>query len=140
MHSPNPQFRPFLRSESGSTIVEFALVLPVALLLLFGMVQCSIALFDFCSATFACRVAARYASLHSASSVVPATAGSIESTARKFLWGTPGTVSVSSSWAPSNVVGGMVTVTIREDLPLSIPFSSISSFTVGSTTQRVIQH
>lgn len=130
--------RPELRDEEGSALVEFALVLPVALLFLFGNVQCALALFSFGNATYACRVAARYASLHSVDSLAPATAVTIDSSARALLWTTPVNVSVQSTWTPSNSVGSTVTVSVRETLPFAIPFTSIAQFTVGSTTQRTI--
>ncbi len=130
--------RPRLHDEDGSTLVEFALVLPIALLVLFGALQCALALFSFENATFACRVAARYASLHSVSSQAPATAATVESAARSFLWVAPANASVQTTWAGSNVVGATVTVSVRETLPFAIPFTSLQQFTVGSKTQRVI--
>lgn len=129
---------PDLRQEDGSTLVEFALVLPIALLLLFGALQCSLALFSYCNATYACSVAARYASLHSTASLVPATAATVESATRALLWTAPANASVQTAWTPANSVGGTVTVTVRETLPFAIPFTSLHQFSVGSTTQRII--
>lgn len=142
-HPPKPDVAGTVRrlslcSEQGSTLVEFALVLPIALMVLFGALQCALALFSFCNATYACSVAVRYASLHSMASPVPATTNSVESAARALLWVAPADASVNTVWSPGNTVGGTVSVSVRETLPFAIPFTSLKSFSVGSTTQRLI--
>ena len=68
-----------LSSERGGTIVEMAIVLPVFLIMLVGIMQCSILLFNYCNAVYSVRAASRYASLHSGSSGNPATAAAVNS-------------------------------------------------------------
>lgn len=68
-----------LRGEHGNTLVEMAAVLPIFFALLIGIIQCSLFLYNYCNAVYAVRVACRYASLHSASSVNPVTTAEIDS-------------------------------------------------------------
>jgi Flp pilus assembly protein TadG len=48
-----------LRKDRGATIIEFALVLPIFLLLIFGMIELSVALYDKAMITNASREGAR---------------------------------------------------------------------------------
>lgn len=129
----------FRREDHGSTLIEFAMTLPIFLLLIFGAFQCSLALFDYCNVTYAARVSARYASLHSADSLMPATSASVQSVATSFLLTTlESNAVVIAAWTPSNTVGSTVQVTVQTTLPLAIPFTSIQQFRIGSTSTRTI--
>jgi Flp pilus assembly protein TadG len=55
--------RPHLRSEHGQTAVEFALVAPILIALLLGIVQAGIAFHNYLSVTDAARAVARKAIL-----------------------------------------------------------------------------
>lgn len=55
--------RPHLRSEHGQTAVEFALVVPILIALLLGIVQAGIAFHNYLSVTDAARAVARKAIL-----------------------------------------------------------------------------
>lgn len=59
--------------DSGQTLVEFALVLPLFLLVLFGIIVLGIGVFYQQQLTNAAREAARFASIHSASAACPVT-------------------------------------------------------------------
>ena len=52
---------PSIRSEHGQAAVEFALVVPVLILLLLGILQCGIAFHDYLAVTDAARAAERQA-------------------------------------------------------------------------------
>jgi Flp pilus assembly protein TadG len=52
------------RRENGQTFVEFAIVLPILALLLFGIVQFGVAFHDYISLTDAARVGARAAAVN----------------------------------------------------------------------------
>lgn len=60
------------QSDAGSSIVEFAFVAPVFLILLFGIVDFGRALFDYDLVANAARLGARYAIVHGATCNNPA--------------------------------------------------------------------
>jgi len=114
-------------SQRGSVLVETALVLPMFFALLFGTMEIAIMLCEYCSANFACREAARYASVHSTTSENPATTAGIQAIVTENLiqfnsstptitvcYGTP-TPCASASNAVGNMVG--VGVSWSESVP-----------------------
>jgi Flp pilus assembly protein TadG len=116
-----------------------AVLLPVFFLLLFGLFNFSIILFGYCNAGFAARLGARYASLHSSTSLAPCTSSAITSIVTPYLWaGTQNQVTVATIWAPGNTVGSTVSVSVTIVYPTAIPFFSITRVTVGSTAQRTV--
>jgi len=120
-------------------LLETALVLPVFFLLLFGLFYFSIALFGFCNATYASRAAARYASLHSSTSLSPCTTASVQSVVAPYLAVTPAATStVTTVWTASNTIGSTVSVSVTLVYSVGIPFSKLNAITVGSTAQRTI--
>jgi len=126
--------------ELGSTVLETALVLPPFFMLLFGLFNFSIVLFGYCNATFSSRAAARYASLHSSTSLSPCTTASVTAVITPYLAVTPGAAAtVTPAWPSGNTVGNTVTVTVKLVYSVGIPFSSLKTVTVGSTAQRTIQ-
>jgi hypothetical protein len=71
--------RRLMQGKSGQAVVETALLLPVFFLLFVGTIQYAITLFTYCNATYACRNAARYASVRSTSSISPASVAQVKS-------------------------------------------------------------
>ena len=125
--------------EHGATSIEMAVVLPVFFLLLFGLFSLSIVFFGYGNAVFAARVGARYASLHSATSLSPCTPTVIQNLVTPYLWAAPaGGVTVSTTWNPTNTVGTTVSVSVRIVYPLGTSILSAGQVTVGSTAKRVI--
>ncbi len=126
-------------NESGSTLVELALVLPVFLLTLFGFFASVIALCGYCNASYACRAGVRYASLHSATSLAPASAATVQAIVAPYLWADPiGGVRVTTLWSPGVAVGGTVRVSVKLIYPVRIPFSQWKEITMGSSAVRTI--
>jgi Flp pilus assembly protein TadG len=127
------------RSSFGSAVLEVSIVLPVFFLLLFGLMYFSIALFGYCNATYSSRAAVRYASLHSSTSLSPCTAASVQSVVTPYLAATPLAAStITTTWSPSNTVGGTVTVSTTLVFSVGIPFSGLNAITVGSSARRPI--
>ncbi len=125
--------------ELGATAIETALVLPTFFLLLFGIFNFAIVLFGYCNATYASRAAARYASLHSSTSLAPSTTASVQSVVTPFVLATQaGATTVTTVWTPSNTVGSTVTVSVTIAYTLGIPFSTLRNVSVGSSMQRTI--
>jgi Flp pilus assembly protein TadG len=128
-----------LKGGSGQALIEMALVLPAFFLLLFGLFTFSIILFGYVNATFACQLGARYASLHSSTSIAPCSSSSITTLVTPYLWAAAqNQVTVATNWSPGNTVGSTVSVSVTIVYPIGIPFFSQSQITAGSTAQRTI--
>jgi Flp pilus assembly protein TadG len=133
-------------SESGAAMIEMAIALPIYLLIVFGLFECSIVLSTYCSATYACRDGARYASLHSASSLSPASVSQISAMVQSelFLRATMApTVNVtytnpSTGATATNAVGNMVLVSASWGQTLTIPFLSSQNFTIATQAYQVV--
>jgi Flp pilus assembly protein TadG len=132
-HTPHSRFR---RNE-GQTLVEFALVLPILCLLLFGVIQFGVVFNNYIDLTDAVRAGARKAAVSRqtldpsgptgvATQAVVSSAGDITIDPTK--------VSVTSTWQPGDPV------TVQASYPYSI---SLLGFVVASgnltskTTERV---
>ncbi|MEA4831297.1 MAG: TadE/TadG family type IV pilus assembly protein [Oscillospiraceae bacterium] len=97
-----------LKTESGQSVVEFALMLPIFLLLVFGIIEFGILFNMKLSVTNCAREGARYAALHSEESSLEST---IESRVRRLA--VFGDIDVAVSFSnPSNHKSGDVTVTV----------------------------
>jgi Flp pilus assembly protein TadG len=134
-----------LPERSGSSSIETAIALPIFFSVVFGCAQYAIVLMTYCDATYACRLASRYASMHSTSSLAPDTVTQIKGlvTSRLFIGSaiTP-TVSVTyytMSLSPgANVVGNVVAVSVTWNQTVKVPFLPPSSFSVGTQNYKVI--
>jgi Flp pilus assembly protein TadG len=96
-----------IRDERGQTMAEFAIVLPILIVLLFGIVQFGILFNNYVTLTDAVRAGARAAAVsRQASDPSGAATAAVRSSARDLTPGSLG-VSISSAWTP----GAPVTVT-----------------------------
>jgi Flp pilus assembly protein TadG len=129
----------FRRNHSGQAVIELAVALPAFFLLLFGLFNFAIVLYGYGNATFASRLGARFASLHSSSSTAPCSSASITSLVTPYLFTVAqDQVTVATNWPSGNTVGNPVTVSISVVYPIGIPYFSLSQITIGSTAQRTI--
>jgi Flp pilus assembly protein TadG len=94
-----------LAGDEGSSLIELAVVLPVVMLLVLGLIDVCLILFGMGTANFAGRSALRYASMHSNTSYSPATQAQlsniVKATAAAALPRRPvrGTTSDSACWS-----------------------------------------
>ncbi len=120
-----------LLDERGTSLVETALVLPVVLFLTFGFINLCLILLGIGNANYACRVAVRYASLHSVSSYSPATQAQLTSIVKPFILPYPSNTytvtenydsggGLTSATGPGNNVGLGVVLTIAISYPVTI--------------------
>lgn len=125
-----------LRDDAGTSLIEMAFVLPVFFLMMFGFINFALMMFGMGNLTFADRAAIRYASMHSATSQVPATAASVNSIANAYTYRYPSNVTATTLTygGSGNVVGGTVTVTIQATYTLKIPYFRSTLMPVLSTT------
>ncbi len=149
--------------ESGSSLVEFALAVPILFSLLIGLVDMSLAVYSTHYVSEAAREAARWAMVRGSSSCTntpnltdcDATAAEIQTYVQNLDF--PGinsnNLSVSTTWlSPSastpttwtscgstcNAAGDAVQVVVSYQFPLDIPFISSNSFNFSGTAQMVI--
>lgn len=126
--------------ERGSLLVETALLLPVFLMFVFGIITFAAMMCSYGNLCFATRAATRYACLHSSTSYSPATTASINSVISPFWFSYPSntyatTVTYGSS---GNVVGGTATVSVAVTYDLSMPFYSAPGMTLTHQSSGVI--
>jgi Flp pilus assembly protein TadG len=107
------------RAERGQTAVEFALVAPVLIALLLGILQCGIAFSHYLTVTDAARVAARKAILLRVSNVTTSDVTQAAQTAASGLSTSSLGVSVADPTDPSFSQGGS-TVIVTVTYPYSI--------------------
>jgi Flp pilus assembly protein TadG len=101
------------RRESGSATVEAALILPIAVLFVFGIVQFSTLTFNLNNAAYGSTEGVRYAAVHGSTSSQPCSATDVRSKVLASMPGVPASVvTVTTSWNPDNSPGSVVTVSV----------------------------
>ena len=120
-------------------MVEFALVVPIFFLLIFGFIDFGIIFAGYCSAAYASQIAVRYAIVHGNNSSSACTNTQITSLVARYLWAAQktGTV-VNTTWNPDNSPGSTVTITISLTYNTGIPYSSLHTIHVGTFAQGTI--
>jgi Flp pilus assembly protein TadG len=110
MKHPHPLYRSRRR---GNAMMEGGLVLIVFLMILFGIIDFSRAVFAHNSAQFAAREGCRWASVRGAGSGDVATAESVSAFAKGLMPGISGQeVTVNTTWSPDNKAGSIVQVRV----------------------------
>jgi Flp pilus assembly protein TadG len=124
-----------IRGERGQTMVEFALVLPVLCLVVFGIIQCGILYNNYITLTDATRVGARKAAVSRQTANPVALAEAATRNAAAGLKTPPLDVKVTATaWSP----GADVTVEATYPYELKLLWFVAASGTLTSkTTERV---
>lgn len=158
--------RVFHRSDRADTITEFAIVAIVLFTVIFGIIDCSRALYSYHFVSYAARDAVRYAIVRGSSWGTTtcattstfscnATSANVTSYVKSYVPGalTPGSITVNTTWpgtAPtgatgtcsttsgSNSPGCLVTVQVTYPYSFSLPFIPKKSMTFSSTASMVI--
>jgi Flp pilus assembly protein TadG len=129
------------RNSAGQTLVEFAMVASVFLLLLFGIIQMAYAVYNYNTVCSAAREAVRYAIVHSPTSATPATIAQIQQIAiNNAISLNTSQLSVNVSWpADGNLPSQQdAQVQVSYQYQLKIPFSSPVTLTLASTSQMLV--
>lgn len=113
------------RRESGQAIVEFALTLPILLLLVFGIIDFGWLFFNKMGVENASREGARYAIVNSASGSVSA---DVTSLARDYCQGTAADTAVTLA-----ISGDNATVTVTKQVKVLTPVAGV--FVSGQTLE-----
>lgn len=133
-----------LREKEGSMAIETAIVLPTFFLLLFGIFEMSMLLTGYCNAAYAVRTAARYASVHSSTSLIPAQTTDVQAMVQSNLF-MPGAANSNvavdytqyNTGRQGNFVGDIVNVGITWSQTIDLP-GYRSTLTLSTQTHRVI--
>ena len=124
-----------IRNENGQTMVEFALVLPVLAVLLFGIIQFGTAFNNYVSLTDAVRAGARVAAVSRQSSTpVADTVAKVMASATDINTSQIN-VTVNSTW----VHGGDVTVQATYPYSISLLGVVVASGNLTSTTTERVE-
>jgi Flp pilus assembly protein TadG len=134
---PVSQKRP--RRQKGIAMVEYALVFPIFFMLVFGFVQFSLMLFTFNNATYASRVAVRYAVVHGSTADYSCTSTDISNIVSPLLWGAPsGGTTITTTWSPNNTPGSTVSISVAVQYKPLLPFFPTKIFALGTTAHGTI--
>ena len=127
------------RHKRGQSMVEFSIIGASALILIFGMMNCAIGVYDYNFVSFAAREATRYAAVHGSSSASAATSGDISDFVIAQSKGLNGSkIAVSTSWSPDNSPGSTVRVQVSYPFTVAIPFMNGNTLNFSSTSQLII--
>jgi Flp pilus assembly protein TadG len=126
-------------NSRGQTLIEFAVTLPVFCVLLFGVFEFGMALASDCSATYAIREGSRFASLHSSTSLAPATTAQIQNVVTQNLF-MPNAVSIAVGvyYGGGNAINGEVGIGLTWNQQVNIPFFKNQSLAMNVATYRWI--
>ncbi len=120
-------------------MVEYALVLSLFLMIFYGFIEFSLILFGSNNATYASRVAVRYAVVHGSTATYTCTAADISNIIIPLLWGAPsGRTTVATTWSPNNTPGSTVTISVSIQYTPSLPLIPSKIFYVGATAHGTI--
>ena len=126
-------------SRRGQTLTEFALVLTAFLLITFGIIQVSRAIYSYTFVSNAARDATRYASVNGSKSQNPVKSGDVQTFVKNESPGLDSSqLTVNTTWTPDNNPGSTVNVVVTYNFALFVPFFGQVTIPVGATSQMVI--
>jgi Flp pilus assembly protein TadG len=123
-----------LRREGGQSFVEFAMVLPLLVLLVFGITQFGLAFRNYLAITDAARVAARAAAVKRTNNPCGAATTAIQNTVSTGQWAQ---VSSRITCIAGPDVGDQVKITIKYPYSIGLPGVSASGDLTASATERM---
>jgi Flp pilus assembly protein TadG len=130
-----------LRADSGNASIEFAIVLPAFLLLLYGVIELAHYGYVRLALSDAARQGVRYAMVRGGASGAAATADDVTSHVRAGIaLLDPTQVTVTPSFTPDNQPGSLVTVQVSYDYTpfLTGGFAILSATTLTDSAQMTI--
>ncbi|MHB8382275.1 MAG: TadE/TadG family type IV pilus assembly protein [Candidatus Binataceae bacterium] len=124
----------------GST--EFAMIAPLLLILLFGIIQFGSLFYDYCLVSYAAGNAARWAMVHSSTS---GNSGTSDTTLNGYVDGMMAgldtskvTVTSTPAWTTAQAPGNRVSIQISYTYTFPFKLSSLGSINLSSTAQTII--
>jgi Flp pilus assembly protein TadG len=153
--------RPDVFSEAGTALVEFAISASVLLMLVFGIIEMSYALYAYNYVSDAARVATRYAVVRGSSCSGMPDCGITATQLQTYVQGIaypgikPGSLTATTTWLSAsssqpttwtvcagqcNSPGNAVEIQMTYAFPLFLPFWKSTSLSLKSTSQMVISN
>ena len=118
--------------------VEFAFIIPIAILLTIGAIEVARAVSVQASISQAVKETVRFASVRGSASGTAATKAQLEAMAVELADLTNGATVANASWEPDNSPGSMVTVDMQTTFSPVILLFGPSSYTFTSTASMTI--
>ena len=122
-----------VRREDGGVAVEFAILSPLLIVILFATIAFGVALSRLVSYISAAREGARYAAVHCAPDALQCTQTMIENRVAASAAGNPIGVPITVSTDCTLTPGEPVTVSWPQPIPIEIPFVGDLSVTIDIT-------
>jgi Flp pilus assembly protein TadG len=123
-----------LRRQEGQAFVEFAIVLPILVLLVFGITQFGLAFRNYLAITDAARVAARAAAVKRTNSPCTAARTAIENTVSTGQWAQ---ISSRITCTAGPNTGDQVKITITYPYSIGLPGVSAAGNLTANATERM---
>ena len=128
-----------IKNEQGQTMTEFALILPIVLVLLFGIMQFGVIFNNYVTLTDAARAASRKGAV-SRNLTAGAAKAACENTGKSAggnlkNWGTDFVLTCSSSWT----IGSDVTVTATYPYEVSLLGLVVASGQLNTTMKERVE-
>lgn len=122
------------KDQRGAYLLEFAIVAPAFVFLLFGIMEFGRAIWAYSSVAHAAREGVRFAIVRGQESSQSATANDVQTYVRSRAGLSP--VQVTTTWQPDNKPGSVVQVKVDYSFQPTLPF--IPSISLTSTSKMVI--
>lgn len=133
--------QPDRSKRRGQSMLEFAIVIIVALVLMFGILQAGLAVYAYSFVSYSARAAVRYAMVHGSRSDSPATASSVRSYVKDLAFALDTSyLTVTTTWNPDNNPGSTVTVHVSYVFKPPIPLIWTREVTMSSTAQGMVSN
>jgi Flp pilus assembly protein TadG len=127
------------RYQSGQALVEFSIIAASVLMLIFALINCALAVYQYNFVSFAAREATRYAAVRGSTSGSPASTTDITNFVDAEANGlNTSKLTVSTTWIPDNKPGSAVQIQVTYPFSFAIPFLNLISVNLTSTSQLVI--
>jgi Flp pilus assembly protein TadG len=121
-------------TDGGQTFVEFAIVLPILVLLIFGITQFGLAFRNYLAITDAARVGARAAAVKRTTGACPAARTAIENTVSTGQWAQISSRIICTAGAN---VGDQVSISIAYPYSIGLPGVSASGNLTANAKERM---
>jgi Flp pilus assembly protein TadG len=128
------RIRSTLKREDGQAFVEFAIVLPLLVMLVLGICQFGLAFHNYLSITDATRVGARAAAVKRTAGACAAATTAIRNTVSARQWST---ISSRITCTAGVNTGDQVKVTVKYPYSIGLPGFSASGDLTASATERL---
>ena len=134
-----PQLKRGRKRERGTSAVEFALVMPIFVLIIIGVLEISRAIWIHGTVAHAAREGTRYAMVRGAENKEPVTAADVQSYVQaKAGYGT--STQVTTTWNPDNKPGSIVQVNVQYEFKSLASILPIGPLALSSSSRMVIAH